>query len=222
MDDRKELDWDCAISCDQLQPQIVHRRDQLADAARDGRWKDVLALVDDTDFFFHHAITVNSTRIGGRSGFGPLHQAACHGARSAAAKLVARGAWLTMRSHTGETPAEVARRRGHDDLSCRSEPPQLPLELLDLETWLSSLITVRVRPLGGTYRMPQLGPLFEHPDSSFWCAFPGYYDGFAYEWLDKEKRDTLDVTSWSRMIGGSGQRHYITSSGATLVEEGFV
>lgn len=93
---------------------------------------------------------------------------------------------------------------------------------MDLETWFSALITVRVRPLGGTYRMPQLGPLVEHPDASFWCAIPGYYGGFAYEWLDRDRRDTLDVTSWSRVIGGSGQQHHITASSVNLVWEGII
>lgn len=109
MDDQKELEWDCVIPREQLRPQIVRRRDQLADAARDGRWRDVLSLLDDTDFFFHHAITANSSRVGGRSGFGPLHQAAHHGARDAAEGLVDRG--------PGSRCATIRVRRGRMSLA---------------------------------------------------------------------------------------------------------
>ena len=36
------------------------------------------------------------------------------------------------------------------------------------------------------------------------------------------QEDYLDVKSWSRVVGGSGQRHVITTAGAILVDEGFV
>ncbi len=32
----------------------------------------------------------------------------------------------------------------------------------------------------------------------------------------------LDVKSWCRVVGGSGQQHLITSAGTILVDEGFV
>jgi hypothetical protein len=70
--------------------------------------------------------------------------------------------------------------------------------------------------------MPQIGPLVEHPEAVFWCGVPGFYGGFAFEWLDKVERTTLTVSSWCRVVGGSGQRHHITAKGAVLVEEGFV
>lgn len=101
--ERIDLSWDCVTSRDQLKPEIVDRRDRLVNAARDGHWQDVLALVDDRDFFFSDAITVNSSRVGGRSGFALLHQAAYRGDRGAAGELVARGAWLTLRAEAGET-----------------------------------------------------------------------------------------------------------------------
>lgn len=59
----------------------------------------------------------------------------------------------------------------------------------------------------------------EHPD---WFAVDGMYGGFAYwiEWADDIP--TLVCESWSRVVGGSGQRHLITSAGPRLVAEGFV
>ena len=35
-------------------------------------------------------------------------------------------------------------------------------------------------------------------------------------------RRALEPKSWIRIVGGSGQRHYITTSGVELVEQGFV
>lgn len=51
---------------------------------------------------------------------------------------------------------------------------------------------------------------------------PGMYGGFYY-WLEGEG-DTVKLISesWSRIWGGSGQRHEITREGSVLVAEGFV
>jgi hypothetical protein len=44
-----------------------------------------------------------------------------------------------------------------------------------------------------------------------------------YGGFDIQLRDGyLEVTSWCRVVGGSGQRHVITEDGATLVDRGFV
>jgi hypothetical protein len=44
------------------------------------------------------------------------------------------------------------------------------------------------------------------------------YGGFSYR-LDG---DHLIVESWSRVVGGSGQRHVIDERGTRLVADGFV
>jgi hypothetical protein len=51
---------------------------------------------------------------------------------------------------------------------------------------------------------------------------PRHVRRLRYRWLDPEDRRTLAVESWSRVVGGSGQRHHITGDGVVLVEEGFV
>lgn len=62
----------------------------------------------------------------------------------------------------------------------------------------------------------------DHKETKEWFAIPGMYGGFAY-WLEGGGMTTTLVTeSWSRVIGGSGQRHEITVKGIKLVEEGFV
>jgi hypothetical protein len=48
------------------------------------------------------------------------------------------------------------------------------------------------------------------------------YGGFYYR-LDAAGVDAKLISeSWSRVVGGSGQRHEVTSEGSRLVDEGFV
>ncbi|MEJ9077829.1 hypothetical protein WKY82_05350 [Gordonia malaquae] len=56
------------------------------------------------------------------------------------------------------------------------------------------------------------------PLPSMRFAYPGMYGGFNMS----IEVDGLIVSSWSRVVGGSGQRHAITERGCELVEEGFV
>lgn len=59
-------------------------------------------------------------------------------------------------------------------------------------------------------------------NTEFWFAVPGMYGGFRF-WLEGQGQLTKLVSeSWCRVMGGSGQRHEITSDEAKLVEEGFV
>ena len=215
--------WDCITDRSDLHHEVVAIRDRLADAAREGRWADVFAIVDaQTDAQRRDVVTVNSTRVGGR-GWSPLHQAAHHGAgEDVVGEMLRRGAWRSLRSSDGEMPADVAARRGHDRLDERLHV-HLGDEgrLADLETYRAALITVRTRQLGKVWRMPQLGPLVEAPAANAWCPIPGMYGGFSYRWLDDGERRTLDVSGWSRVVGGSGQRHHISGDGVVLVEEGF-
>jgi hypothetical protein len=51
-----------------------------------------------------------------------------------------------------------------------------------------------------------------------WFPIPGMYGGFSYWW----EQETLITESWCRVVGGSGQRHKITTQGFELLEEGFV
>lgn len=228
-DEATELFWDCVTDRGDLTDDIVAARDRLADAARQARWVDVFAVLDDrTDPAPPGFLTINSARVGGRSEWSPLHQAAHQGADDPVVdEMVERGAWRSLRSATGETPADVAERRGHHRLAGRlrvrlDERPIWDTQLADFETYLAALITVRTRPLGKSWRMPQVGPLVEFPGARVWCPIPGMYGGFSYRWLDPEDRRTLQVESWSRVVGGSGQRHHVSGDGVVLVEDGFV
>jgi hypothetical protein len=55
-----------------------------------------------------------------------------------------------------------------------------------------------------------------------WFPVPGMYGGFSYKLFSKNGKPVLNSSSWSRVVGGSGQRHEITEDGYVLMEEGFV
>ena len=67
--------------------------------------------------------------------------------------------------------------------------------------------------------------LSEEFDDEIYFAIPGMYGGFNFklEWnSEKTEISALITESWSRVCGGSGQRHRCTEIGFTLEEEGFV
>jgi hypothetical protein len=71
-------------------------------------------------------------------------------------------------------------------------------------------------------QLPSLAPLLALEEPKAWFSIPGMYGGFSY-WLEGQGEQTKLISeSWSRVIGGSGQRHEITAEGSKLVEEGFV
>jgi hypothetical protein len=71
-------------------------------------------------------------------------------------------------------------------------------------------------------RLPELEPLLELASPKMWFPVPGMMGGFSY-WLEETGVNAKLVSeSWSRGVGGSGQRHIITSEGSTLEAEGFV
>ena len=55
-----------------------------------------------------------------------------------------------------------------------------------------------------------------------WYPVPGMYGGFAYQLTERDGKPLLVTTSWSRVVGGSGQRHEITTDGCVLVEQSVV
>ncbi|MGW6421177.1 ankyrin repeat domain-containing protein [Nocardia sp. NPDC055053] len=198
----------------------IAARDQLADAARAGDW-DVVIDVAGRDR------TINTTRVGGSSGFAPLHQAAWHGAPTAVVeRLLELGGWRTLRTADGDTAAEIAAARGNDQLSGLLAPRLIrevdATVLAQLECQLHAVILGRVLDLCQEcgFRPPPLTPLLEYPGAKMWAAIPGMYGGFAIE-LDADT-DELDVSSWCRVAGGSGERHRIRADGFELVEKGFV
>ncbi|WP_410668488.1 hypothetical protein [Amycolatopsis sp. cmx-4-68] len=210
----EDHEWDGVTLRNTYQPQEVARRDQIADAARNGHWPHLLGLLE-TRY-------VNRVRLGGAEGFAPLHQVAWHGAPvEVAQRLVELGAWRLLRTTAGQTPLAIARQRGHQHLFGVLQPvvrhPLADEVLRELEEHLTMLIR------GGRYadfvvrqqlRLPQLGPVTELTEPKVWFPVPGQYGGMDIE-LDGTE---LTVSNWSR-VGGWRLVHRVTRSSVHFVEE---
>jgi hypothetical protein len=193
--------------------------DRLADAARAGDWPAVFRVLDDSTW-----IGVNQWRVGGKSWFAPLHQAAWHGADlEVVDSLLARGAWRSLREASGKLPVDIARERGHAHLLDRLGLPETsPLEAERYTAWdehLKRLVEsriARIEPVPLRYVSTEV--VAREGLRPLWFAVPGMYGGFSIEVF----KGRLFVESWSRVAEGSGQAHVITTAGAVLVDEGFV
>lgn len=70
--------------------------------------------------------------------------------------------------------------------------------------------------------LPDLEPLLTSSEGEEWFPVPGMAGGFAYRLEGEGSSAKLIVSSWSRVVEGSGARHEISAEGSRLVETGFV
>lgn len=94
-----------------------------------------------------------------------------------------------------------------------------------VQEMLHGLIRSRIIAYGASLdlQLPKLATLLSQGEEPEWFPVPGMGGGFNI-WLSVSDTGvpTLVTENWSRMEGGSGQRHRITHSEAALQEEGFV
>ncbi|WP_446904069.1 ankyrin repeat domain-containing protein [Burkholderia sp. YIM B11467] len=216
--------WDGITSADVLGKTEVASRHALADAARNGDWATMLDLVA------KQPELVNATRLGGTSFYAPLHQAAYRGApKEVVAELLRLGAWRMLRDAQRERAVDIAVARGHrhlvDWLTPRPKRFVPDDTVLEIQRHFHAMIVGRIAHLRvDALRLPELEPLLELDAQAarMWFAVPGMYGGFGYALRTDGDAAVLVSESWSRVVGGSGQRHEITANGCTLVDEGFV
>jgi hypothetical protein len=94
--------------------------------------------------------------------------------------------------------------------------------LLAIQHHFHTLIRERAAEFtdGTDLELPELTDPLPAAEHEAWLAVPGMYGGFSY-WLEGEGEQMKLVTdSWSRVVGGSGQRHVVTAEGSQLVREG--
>ncbi|MFD0276838.1 ankyrin repeat domain-containing protein [Kitasatospora sp. NPDC127111] len=213
--------WSGATARGVYKAEVDELRDALADAARDGHWNRVFELIASAP----HWIGVNDARLGGPSGYTPLHQAAWHGADSeVVTRLLELGAWRTLRTSSGERAVDIAAARGHVRLLDLLRPvvhhPLGAGTVALLERRLHALIEEDSHGLVAKHRLklPPVEILTELAEPRMWVPVPGMYGGFSI----RLEGEGLVVESWSRVVGGSGRRHRITPDATTLVAEGFV
>lgn len=215
--------WDGITHGDVLKEQAAKLRHALADAAKGYDWPEVTRLLT------QHPELVNTTRPGGTSLYTPLHQVAHGGAPAEIAQqLVEMSAWRTLQNARGERAVDVAERQGHRHLLRVLTPVyqrSVPAGVLArIQSLFHAVIRGRIDgPLPDHgLRLPELEPLLELEQPQMWFPVPGMYGGFAFRLEAAGVEAKLISESWSRVAGGSGQRHEITSEGSRLVEEGFV
>ena len=217
----EEIIWNGVTRPETIGEQAATLRKSLADAARDGRWDDVLRFIDDTPS------NINVSRLGSKSHYAPLHQAAHHGAPSeVVAKLISEGAWRTLRNSEGDRPLDIAARKGHSRLGAILTPVLKRTAALEMMSAIQNefhrLIRERAGELVNTesLRLPLLEPLLEFADARCWFPVPGMYGGFSYSLEITGADARLISDSWCRVVEGSEQRHVITPVGRTLIEDG--
>lgn len=215
--------WDGITRANSLYNDAARVRITLADAAKNYDWAHVLELLS------KHRDLINTTRPGGSSLYAPLHQAAHGGAPvEVARQLVRMQAWRTLRNARGERALDVATRRNQRHLLKALVPEykhSVPPEALrSLQSHFHAVIRSRAEQLVHEHelRLPELEPLLELDRPHMWFPVPGMYGGFSYRLEVSGVEPKLVSESWCRVVGGSGQRHEITTVGSVLVDEGFV
>lgn len=214
--------WDGVVRRSSIKDKWAAERDRMSDAAHAGNWETVLEVLDQNPEW------VNSGRLEGNSGYGPLHQAAWHGTDvETVGRLLARGAWRTLRATDGTRPVDIAVRRGHQHLTALLSPAYrhpLPQDVLGrLREHLHRLI--RHRSGGGgpgredlatshALRLPDPAVLTELDIPRLWFPVPGMYGGFHIKLQGEE----LSVDSWVRVVGGSERTDLVTVNGVRLQE----
>ena len=85
---------------------MLARRDAVADAAKSYDWPLLLQQLDRTPEL------VNSWRVAGSAWYSPLHQAAHGGAPTDVVdRMLALGAWRTLRTAAVELAVDIARKQ---------------------------------------------------------------------------------------------------------------
>ncbi len=219
--------WDGITRAGALHDDATQNRHALADAAKSYNWPRVFDLLSEDEEL------VNTVRPDGVSWYAPLHQAAHGGAPvEVAQRLIGMRAFRTLQNARGERPVDVAERQGHRHLLDVLAPQykhRVPIGvLLKVQVHFHQVIRGRVDDLVDdeakepSQRLPELEPLLELDRPRMGFGVPGMYGGFNYCLETTGVGVKLVSESWSRVAGGSGQRHEITSAGSQLVEEGFV
>jgi hypothetical protein len=215
--------WDGVTRSRTLIEDVARLRQDLAEFAKKYNWPKVLGLLSENQQL------VNATRPDGHSLYSPLHQAAYGGADvEVVTALLKFGAFRTLKTSDAKRAVDIARIRSHSHLFQILEPvyeQHVPATVLSrIQVNFHTVIHERAQRMVDEHslRLPELEPMLEFGRRRFWFSVPEMYGGFAYWLAESGPNAKLISESWSRVVGGSGQRHEICESGVRLVDEGFV
>ena len=113
--------------------------------------------------------------------------------------------------------ADVEALDGPGPRSVRSVPPE---QLLRLNAQFHHLIMERAAHLVGEQDLclPKIDPLVALDQPLLWFPVPGMYGGFRAELHRAGPEPQLLVSSWNRVVGGSGQTHIVMPHGYVMLE----
>ena len=216
-----DIVWDGITRSETLSDPAI--RNDLANSAKLYDWARTVAIIRE------YPGLVNTTRPSGKTRYAPLHQAA-HGNAplEVVQQLIDLGAWRSLQNVRGERPVDIANQKSHQFLVPALTPEYKhivpPGVLLQIQRHFHEVIFGRAEELVEKHalRLPELETLLELERPQMWFPVPGMYGGFNYHLEPNGTETVLIAGSWCRVVGGSGQRHEITSSGSRLVDEGFV
>jgi hypothetical protein len=216
-----ETIWNGVTREEDVAPELLGVRQQLAEAAYRYDWPRVFSILSEHREFVNFA----RPRPTGEapSFYAPLHQAANGGAKvDEVQRLLGMGAWRTLQNARGERPVDVAAKRGHQHLLSILEPQykqKVPLGVLGkIQGHFHAVIRKRTGRFVEEHalRLPELEPLLEMGRPALWFPLPGG-GGFRF-WLEKPGVEAkLCSEHWTRDARDPGQRHEITSAGAKQV-----
>jgi len=217
------FEWDGVTRAETLCDAEVRVRREIDECARRHDWPRVLELLAE------NRSRVNAVSPDDPSWMTPLHHAARDGAEvEVVHALIDLGAFRTQTDSQGNRAVDTARARSRSRLVQILEPVyerQVPDAVLKaIERNFHELINKRAGSWVEEHqlRLPELAPLLEFKQCSFWFVIPGMSGRFGYWLVEDGVKAKLMTESFSRLAQGSGQMHEITAEATRLLEDGFV
>jgi hypothetical protein len=218
------VEWHGMVKSDSFSETARKTRKEFEQVIKSNSWDDIFSVLE------QNRDLINATFLDDPLWYSPLHYFIEENAPiELLEKTIGLGAWRTLKTRNDEKAIDIAHRNGRDELEGLLTPiycHNIELESLSkIQKHFHEVIIRRINRLPNwkPLRLPELEVLLELEDPNMWLAVPGMYGGFNY-WLAYNRDKTIRLISenWSRIVGGSGQRHEITPEGSELVEEGFV
>ncbi len=214
--------WDGLLSSRNLKPYYAANRRLFSLAAENNEWEKLFYIHQ------HCSVNINDWKLDDPSFNTPLHLAVERRAPvEVIRELVRLGAWRSLVNAAGERPCDIAARQNNHELAEELKPvfiyPTDDAEIQQIQKHIHRIILERgARFLESLpLRLPEISVMLEKPKSELWFAIYGMYGGFSLK-FEYDNELLLISSSWSRIIEGSGRRHYVTARHAELGDSGFV
>ncbi|KAK3089285.1 hypothetical protein FSP39_002358 [Pinctada imbricata] len=221
-------DYPIIVFATQLRDDHVQSIENVARLAEQHQWQDLIKVLRDRyDLINMCSLPKDQSDLPNLTLLTPLHHAVIGKApKEVFEELLKLHASRTYKNKEGLTAYDIGKSNGLDEdilkmIEIPEEIRKQEIEIKNMEEGLHKLILDRVEHLiqETGIQLPQLSYLFEF--GSFLYHVPLMYGSFSVKKAKKDKG--IMVESWSRIVGGSGQRHRINKKGKIkLKAEGFM